>query len=212
MRLLSLLIALFFIFQFTNSGYSIDASEIINKVKKKYETVESFSAEFQQSFKWKLAGETQQQEGKIFLKNFDKFRIETDNQLIVSDGKTLWTYSADNNQVLIDDLSNAEDILLPRQLFLKFSEEYNPVLLGEEKYNDADCYALRLVAKNEEVFIKEMKIWIQKDSWLTLKIEHIDINENVTIYTLNNILINKKVDDKYFTYQIPPNVEVIDMR
>ena len=212
MRLRCFFVMIFYFMGFIKWGYCIDASEIIKKAKQKYESIESFSAEFKQIFKWKLAGETQQHNGKILLKELNKFRIETDNQFIISDGNTLWTYSKINNQVIIDNIKNAEEIVLPREIFLKFSQQYNPVLLRRENFNESECYVIHLIAKNENVFIREMKIWIDKNTWFTLKIEHKDINENVTIYVLGNIQINKKIDDKKFMYQPLNNVEIIDMR
>lgn len=212
MRVLFSFVFLIYFSGFIKGGYCIDGSEIIKRVKQKYNTIESFSADFKQIFHWKLVGEAQENNGKIFLKNVDKFRIETNGQLIISDGTTLWTYSKINNQVIIDNMESSEEVMLPREIFLKFSKDYRPLLLGSERLTDADCYIVHLIANSENLFIKEMKVWIDKKNWLTLKIEHVDINENTTIYELSNILINKKIDKQKFTYKIPSNVEIIDMR
>jgi len=205
------IIVLNFLF-FVDTAVCIDAAEIIKNVKHKYEEIESFSADFKQVFKWKLAAETQEHQGKIILQGADKFRIETSDQLIISDGTTIWTYSKINNQVIIDAIGKANDVILPREIFLKFSKEYNEKLQGEERITNSDCYIVHLIAKNEDIFIKEMKIWIDKKAWLTLKIEHIDINNNLTVYSLDNIITNKKIAAEEFVYKIPPGIEVIDMR
>ena len=168
--------------------------------------------DFTQQFNWKLAGQTQEQKGTIILKDKDKFRVATDDQVIVSDGTTLWTYSRIHNQVIIDNLQNSEDVILPREIFLKFSQKYNPQLLGEARVLESDCYHLRLNAKTEDVFIREIKIWVDKKSWITIKIEQKDINENLTTYTLENIIINPSIPDHKFTYKIPQDAEVINMR
>ena len=212
MRFFSFCIILIYLLSFENTGYSIDAPEIIKKVKQKYDSIESFSADFKQIFKWKLAGETQENAGKVFLKGKDKFRIETEEQLIVSDGNTLWSYSKINNQVIIDNMKNADEVVLPREIFLKYSQKYRPSLLRKEKLNIFECYVLHLVSKTEDVLIKEMKIWVNTKNWITLKIEQVDINQNVTIYILNNIITNKKIDSSKFIYNVPQNVEIIDMR
>ncbi len=195
-----------------NNTWAVDAEDIINKVKKKYDDIESLTADFTQSFKWKLAGETQEQGGKIFIKGTDKFRVETEGQIVVSDGQSLWTFSKSNNQVIIDNVSNAEEVILPREIFLKFSKNYNPKYLHEEKYNNTICHVVDLVAKTDNQFIREMKIWINKDNWLTQKVQHIDINGNMTTYSLYSINVNQNLKDSVFSLQIPDNVEVVDMR
>ena len=197
---------------FVTVSYAIDGDEIIKKTKKKFNSTENFSANFIYKFKWKLADQSNEYYGKIYLKHENKFRIETDDQLIVSDSKTLWTYSKLNNQVIIDNLENAEGNLLPSEMFLKFSNEYKNILKKEEKIDDSDCYLVLLTAKDKNIFIKEMKVWIDKKTWLTKKIEHVDINENITGYTLKNILINSKLDNNLFKFKNKNNIEVIDMR
>ncbi len=195
-----------------NAALCIDAEEIIRDVRQKYDGIKSFSADFVQSFNWKLAGQSQEQKGKIILKDFDKFRIETEDQLIVSDGTTLWTYSRIHGQVIIDRIENAEEVILPRDLFLKFSQKYIPTLAGEEKIRNMDCQVVRMTAKSGDVYIKEMKIWVDKKSLLTTKIEQKDINDNLTTYVLENMVINQPLDPETFHYVVPKDVEVIDMR
>jgi len=212
MKHLSIIMMLSFMFFDSRVLFSIDAPEIVNKVKETYESTKNFSADFKQQFKWKLAGETQENVGKILLKDNDKFRIETEDQVIVSDGATLWTFSKMNNQVIIDNLSNADEVVLPREIFLRFSKKYKPLLLGKETLNNTECYVIQLIAESEDVFIKEMKLWIDKTNWLTQKIEQVDINKNITIYSLTNINTDLQIEDKAFDYKIPPNVEIIDMR
>lgn len=208
----SIFIKVFILMIMINNTWAVDADDIIDKVKKKYDDIESLTANFTQSFKWKLAGETQEQDGKIFIKGKEKFRIETKEQIIVSDGLSLWTFSKSNNQVIIDNVDKAEEVILPREIFLQFSRNYNPKYVKEEKYNNTDCHVVNLIAKTDNQFIREMKVWVDKDKWLTQQVQHTDINGNMTTYSLSAIQVNQNLKDNVFSLQIPDNVEVIDMR
>jgi len=189
------------------------ANEIIKKVKKKYDDIKTFNAEFTQTFHWKLADNVHQQKGKIWLKGKEKFKIETEDQTIVANGKTIWTFSRFNNQVIIDKLEKSgEEIRLPKDIFFKYSEQYKPSYSGTEKIFDQDCHVLELQAKTEDIFIKYMKLWISTNMLLPLKIEQVDLNKNVNTYILENIQLNKPIDDAFFVYKIPESVEIIDMR
>lgn len=207
-----LFLNIFILLLLINNSWAIDAGKIIDNVKKKFDDIQNLTADFTQSFKWKLAGETQQQGGKIFIKGKDKFRIETEGQIVVSDGQSLWTFSKSNNQVIIDNVNKADEVVLPREIFLKFSENYKPKYVGEEKYNTMTCHVVDLIAKTDNQFIREMKIWVDKDNWLTQQVQHIDINGNMTTYSLSSIKVNQNLKDAVFSFQPPDNVEVIDMR
>jgi chaperone LolA len=189
------------------------ADEIIKKVKDKYDDLKTFHAEFAQASYWKLADNIHEQKGKIWLKGKDKFKIETDDQTVVSDGKTIWTYSQFNNQVIIDHVAKSgEDIRLPKDIFFKYSEDYNPIYLQDEKIDNQDCSVLELRAKTEDIFIKYMKIWINLKFFVPIKIEQVDINGNSNTYLLTNIQVNKAINDDLFIYKVTGAVEIIDMR
>ena len=144
----------------TLSLFALDnkADEIIRKVKAKYDDFKTFYAEFDQTSYWKLADNVQEGHGKIWLKDKDKFRIETQDQIIVSDGKTIWTFSQFNNQVIIHKVEKSgEEIRLPNDIFFKYSEDYIPVYLKDEKINNKDCFVLELRAKTKDIFINYMK-------------------------------------------------------
>jgi chaperone LolA len=189
------------------------AEEIIKKVKNEYDDLKTFYADFTQTSYWKLADNVHEQKGKIWLKGKDKFKIETDDQTVVSDGKTIWTYSKFNNQVIIDKVEKSgEEIRLPKDIFFKYSEDYNPIYIKDEKIDNQDCSVLELKAKTEDIFIKYMKIWINRKISIPVKIEQTDINNNSNNYLISNIEINKAIDDNFFVYKVPESVEIIDMR
>ena len=189
------------------------ADEIIKKVKDSYDDLKTFYADFNQNSYWKLADNAHEQKGKIWLKGKDKFKIETEDQTVVSDGKTIWTHSQFNNQVIIDNVEKSgEDVRLPKDIFFKYSEDYTPVFIQDEEIDNQDCSVVELRAKTEDIFIKYMKIWINLKLSVPIKIEQVDINGNSTSYLLSNIQVNDIINDDLFIYNVPDSVEIIDMR
>ncbi|MCD4664383.1 MAG: outer membrane lipoprotein-sorting protein, partial [Bacteroidales bacterium] len=150
--------------------------------------------------------------GVIWLEGKEKFKIQTEDQLIITNGKAIWTYSKANNQVIVDKVKNAEDINLPRDILLNFSDQYKAHYIKEEKVDNQDCHVLGFTAKTDDKFINQMKIWIDSKKTLVIKIEQIDLNENVNTYLLSNIEFDLSLPAKFFSYKIPESVEVIDMR
>lgn len=193
-------------------AHADEAGDIIKKVREKYNNLNSLKADFEQIFSWELAGETQEVSGKIYLKSGNKYRIETEDQLIVTNGKTVWTYSETNNQVVIDLLNKSPENPLPKDLLFEYSEEYIPHLVGTATIDKRKVYVLNLVPRDKDAFIKSMKIWVDTSDWFTRKIEQVDINDNINTYHVSNIEENIDLNDSLFNFKTPKDAEVVDLR
>jgi outer membrane lipoprotein carrier protein len=193
-------------------AFGQSAQEIVKHVEEKYRSIQTFSAEFTETFTWKLAKESRTTKGRFFIKKPDKFRLASEKQTISSDGKIVWRYAPQDSQVFVTDAESDPDFPLLKNLLFDYVENYSHILLGEEKLGDTSTYRLKLIPKKEDAYISEMQVWIDKKEWLTRKVIYTDIHDNATTYLLANIQINKKIDDKTFIFTIPQDVEVIDTR
>lgn len=205
------LLATFFLFvsvAFTQEK----AEDIVAKIRQAYEKLESLKGDFEQQYTWSLAGETQTLNGTLYLKKGDRYRVETPNQLIVTDGKTVWTYALDKKQVLVDRLEKSKDNPLPRDLMLKYTRDFKPRLLRSEKIGAVDCYVITLTPRDENAFVQAVTAWIDKTTWLALRIEQTDLNDNKTVYLFKNPQRNVPLADGLFSLKIPEDAEVVDMR
>jgi len=188
------------------------ASDIVKRVEKKYHSLKTFSAEFEETFTWTLAKESRTSRGRFFIRKPDRFRLETERQVISSDGKTVWRYAPLDSQAFVTDAESDPDFPLLKDLLFDYVENYSHVLLGEERRDGADCYRLKLLPKEEDSFITEMHVWIDRNEWVTKRVVYTDIQENVTTYVLSEVKVNAKIDDDIFVFYIPEGIEVIDTR
>jgi len=168
--------------------------------------------DFTQTFHWKLVGETEVFEGTLIIAQGDRFHLTTGEQIIISDGKTLWTHDIPSRQVIVEDLQKTEDTLLPKELLFKYSREYVPTLKGKKTLKGRTCYVLELKPKTGDAFIQKMTVWVDAKEWITRKIVYQDINGNETTYEINSIRFNPPIKKNLFRFEPPAGVEVIDMR
>ena len=189
-----------------------DASVILSKLEKKYDSIRDASVEFTQNVRFGVTQTEQTFSGKLFMKKGNKYRIELEQQTIVTDGKSVWTYSKLNNQVLIDTYKDDPKSFSPDKVLTNVPDNYNATLLGKEKIQKYETVILKLVPKLEKSNIKWMKIWVDQDEWLMRKIQIQDISDNLTTYSVDSIRLNAALSDSQFQFQAPPNVEVIDLR
>lgn len=189
-----------------------NANKILEKVRATYDALESLSADFEKEYTWALAGETQALSGKLYLKKGDRYRIETESQTIVTDGKTVWTYSPQKAQVFVDQMEKSKENPLPRDLLIKYTSDFKAKYLRSDKLGEVDCHVLLLTAREEDSFAQSVIVWVDKKTFVALQIEQRDLNDNVTVYRLQNLVLNNKLADQLFTFAIPHDAEVIDLR
>lgn len=190
---------------------SITAKEIIEKVQAKYEKMDDVMLGFTQSVKFKVSKTEQQTSGTLYFKKKRKYRIETDQHTIVTDGKTSWSYSLQNKQVIVDTYKEDKHSLSPEHLLVSYPQDYYSSLIGEEKVGSEATYLLKLTPREDNSFATKMKIWINK-GWIIKKIETTDISGVITTYTIKDIQINKGIADGKFEFKPPQGVDIIDLR
>jgi len=190
-----------------------DVTEIVQEIQEKYEDLDNLSAEFVQIEQFKLTGSRNETRGKLFIKEGVKYRLETEDQSIATDGKTVWTYNKLNNQVLIDRVKEGDGSLLPRDLLFKYPRDYFASLLDEVEIEGEDYYILKLDPKEGIYgFVKTMKIWVNQDSYIISKIEYTDFNDNVSTFEVNKVNTEQNLPDGLFKLQIKEGMEVVDLR
>ena len=192
---------------------SQDVEDIIEEVQDTYEDMDNFTASFKRVESFKLTGTVSETAGKVWIKDGTKYRFESDEQKVITDGKTVWSYNAINNQVIVDRVRTESGALLPRDMLFKYPKEYFSTLLRTEKQGGKDIFVIKLTPKGKVTgVVKSMKIWVQDDNWLIKKIEITDLNNNSTKFEISNIDISTKLSDDLFSYKDIPGVRVIDMR
>ncbi|MBI4530156.1 MAG: outer membrane lipoprotein chaperone LolA [Candidatus Latescibacteria bacterium] len=206
------LFALIIVICHVHRAEAITGDEIIIRAQKAFEKATALSASFQQTFTWKLAGRRQQSNGTILIKKPGMLRLETDQQIIVSDGMTSWTYSPEHHQVIIAPYRESDATFSPKAFLLEYSVNYQTDYIGEESVKRRPCYVVKLTAKGEEEDITEIKAWVDKRQWVTRKVEYTDVSGNVSSYIISRVKINPKFEPSTFRFDIPKGAEVVDMR
>jgi len=188
-------------------------SEIIEEIQDVYDNIEYFSAEFVQKEKFTLTESVNETAGKIFIKNGTEYKLETDDHIIITDGKSVWSYSIHSNQVVIDFVKEGDASVLPRDMLFKYPQNYYSTLLNTEKINNDKYYVLKMVPKEDtQGYIKSMKIWVNSNTYLINKLEYVDLNENTSSFEINKLDVKTKLPDDMFEFITPQGAEIIDMR
>ncbi len=194
-----------------NALPDITASEIIENVQDRYEDIDDAVITFTQTVRFKVSRVEQSYSGKMYFKKKNKFRIETDERVLVTDGVTSWSYTPRNKQVVIDNYEEEKNSLSPQRLLFSLPKDYYAAYIGERKLGPVETYVLKFTPKQSSSFAKSIKVWINHD-WLIRQVEVVDINGTTTTYFIKRITLDQGIKDSRFSFAIPRGVEVIDLR
>jgi chaperone LolA len=198
-----------FLMIFVSSSYAQDAQEIIKNVQSKYNSIKDAQATFSQYVKYS-SGSSQSSSGTIYIQKENKYRIESKNEVIVTDGVTSWSYSKKKKQVIIDNYKNDGNTFSPNKFLFNYPENFYSDLDGTETIAGSECYLLKLSPRHKGS-VKSAKIWVDKDENLIRKIT-INSSESSTTYTLKKITLDAGLNSSKFSFSPPEGVEVIDLR
>ena len=188
------------------------AKDILDKVSDRYDAIKDGELRFTQKTGFAVAQMEQEVSGTLVFKKTNKYRVEYEGQVIVTDGKTVWSYSPSTNQVLVDNFKLNERSLTPERILGEAPDNYAPTLLGREKIGTIETIVLKLTPPEGSGMVKSMKIWVQDGEWLIRKAELLDIHGKKTTYQVHSIKTNTGVPDARFTFQAPAGAETVDLR
>lgn len=190
----------------------VTAREITERLQKKYDTMQDATVKFRQQVKFGFSKLEQTAEGTLTMKRPNKYRVELEHQTIVTDGFVVWSYSPVNKQVLIDRYKENQNSLSPDKFLLNLPAQYYATLLGKEKVENVETYALKLVPKDDQSFVKSVKMWVEDGTWVVRKVQIVDVNDTETVYTIKELKLNTRVSDTLFSFTPPAGTEVVDLR
>ena len=188
------------------------AEDIVARLQKKYDAIRDASVTFDQSTVFGVSNAEQSVTGKLFMKKGNKYRIETESQTTVTDGKSVWSYAKVNKQVLIDKYKEDPKSFSPDKILVNVPDNYTSIVLGKEKVGGTESTIVKLSPKTGKPNVKWMKFWVDTDNWLMRKVQILDISDNLTSYSISDTRLNPGIADSVFRFEVPPGVEVIDLR
>ena len=186
-------------------------------MKQRFEGLVALSGTFRRTFDWRLTGKKQTLSGRMVLRKPDRFRFDSESQVLMADGITIWNYVRDNNQVVVNRYQPPEQDRSPEGLLfnLLFRSDYAGDYAlsggGIKKLSGRTCLLAVLTARSEKAYISSVRLWIRSDTWLPAGVEYADFNGDLTTYLLSDLKVHRDIPDSTFRFAPPPGVEVVDL-
>jgi outer membrane lipoprotein-sorting protein len=192
-----------------------EAKRILDKLSEKTKSHKVISTNFKVTFKSVKDNIENTSEGTIVIKG-DKYRLNFMSTEAFFDGKTLWNYLPEVNEVNITEPEpDDEDIFNnPKRLFTIYEDDYKYQLIGNATEDHNDYAIIDLYPKDIDQDYSRIRLQINTSKYfLTSATVFGKDGSNYTI-VIDNFKTDEKFEDDYFIFDKTnyPEVEVIDMR
>ncbi len=189
---------------------ALDVDHILARVKAKYDSISTMQGRFSQITSVKGVGESARFEGRFYLKRPDLLRLEIltpESQLFVYDGKNLWTYIKGINTVYKTEFTNQTPFFSPFTILKDYKERYRVDSLPEE---EGGLVWIKLIPKTPEPLPIPISLGIDLRTYYIKGLGAVDPAGNRQSFKLSNVIYNKKLSPKLFSFTPPEGAEVIE--
>jgi len=188
------------------------ASALLDEVSAKTKSYRSLKVDFSYSMENKQAKINEEKKGTLYLSG-DKYRLTIANQIVICDGKTIWTYIEESNEVQVSSLDNKDDALAPSKLLSSYNTNYKSKIIKDKNQTDPNIESIELTPNTVKNFNKAV-ITVDKTKKQVKTFSLFDKSGNTFTYKISRYQPDLPVTTSDFTFDKTkfPGVEVIDMR
>lgn len=178
-----------------------------NDLKHKFKEGKIFHAEFSHRYIDSYTHDTTTSKGVIWVGK-ERYKVRTQDQSVVVDGKTSMVYDDNRNRVIISKYDPAEDDFAPSRILNGIDSTYTLQRQAKEEGN-GDTNIL-LTSDDPFATYKRVKITLNKAE-IPLRIEALDPADNLITTTFEGGSF-VSVRQGMFHLDYPEGAEIVDMR
>lgn len=195
----------FFIILFFIGTNSILAQNIFPQLKANFENQKVFIADFSHTYNDSYTKESLSSDGKIWVSS-NKYRLDSENQLLIVNGNTSKVYDRARNRVIISDYVEEDDDFAPSRMLNGVDSTYS---VSETSLKNGDT---KITLSTDDDFALYLTVEIIVDKNATPKsITAYDFSDNKIVTIFHNGMFSPK-NESLFIIEHPDNAEIVDTR
>jgi outer membrane lipoprotein-sorting protein len=147
--------------------------------------------------------------GKIKMKK-EKFRVELSDQLVICNGKKMWSYLIEDKECTESDY-DPNDGFSPDRIFSITQSNMKTKYDGIQTVNGAKAEKITMLANEKRSEYFKVETWIDASKLLPVQVKIWNRNGSVVTFQITNVDTNTQLADTEFTFNPKdyPGIEVI---
>jgi outer membrane lipoprotein-sorting protein len=188
------------------------ASDLLDQVSAKTKGYKSIKADFSYKMQNTKAKINEEKQGTLLLSG-DKYKMQASGQTVICDGKTIWTFMPETNEVQINSLEAKDEALTPSKLLSNYNSNYKSKIISDKNNNDPNVTTLELIPNTAKNYTRAV-LGVEKNKLQVKYFILYDKNGNVFTYTITRFQTDVPFTATDFSFDPKkvPGIEVIDMR
>lgn len=198
----SIITGILLLFAVTVSNAQNNAHQQIQSLVKNLRDHKNIEMTFNYQYVIPTESNAEVKEGKAYLQG-EAYKIIMDEQHTISDGKTIWTYLADDEEVMVSNASDGTDNT-PLKLLTTLDKDYKATAINKDK----------IELNNPKGDFKKIVVTVESKN-NTLKSAEIFADDgSKMVITFLDMKFDQTWKDGFFTFdeKAYPEAEIIDMR
>ena len=195
-------------FQLISFGQDDKANDILKQLSENTRSYETMDVDFDFNFVNLSQDINEAQKGNIKIHK-NKFRLDLNQQLIISDDSTQWIFLKESNELQIMEYDSEDDMLSPNKLFTIYENGYKSNYVETTESNH--IIDLFPIESNE---FKNIQIQVDINKIQLKKIILFDKNGGSFSYVITRFETNNDLASELFKFNVEDynDVEIIDLR
>lgn len=211
MKTLVFFLGIFYVHLIFSQVVDKKAEAILEVVSQKMKSYNSLKIDFTYIMENTSEKILEKKIGNILIEG-DKYRVTIDNQIVICDGKTIWTYLKDANEVQINEV-DPNDETTPNKMLTSYNKNYRPKLIKETAKSGKTIQVIDLTPNKTQSFYK-IRLEIDKQTSTISSSTIYDKNGTTYSYIVEKLEENPKIPASRFVFNPKdyPGIIVTDMR
>lgn len=190
------------------------ANKLADAIQKRYDSLSSFQADFQQELTNAASGSVEKRSGRIWFKLPNQVRWDTqkpEKELLVVGQHVVWDYFEVDKVVMkyrANQVFNAKTKSILR--FLSGKANLKEDFKIEEQGVEDGLTKLRLIPKEPEPTMVLAYLWVDAKAAMVARVLIVDFYGNGNQVNLSGLVLDKRVDARMFDFTPPAGVQVRD--
>ncbi len=192
-----------------------EAKKILDQVTEKTKNYTTIQTKFVLTIENRREDKKSSTTGLLKIKG-EKYYMESFGTKVFFDGKTLWSYAQDLNEVTINepDTASGDFVENPAMIFDFYNRDFKYRLVGETKTDAGWMYEIDLFPISLEQPYSRFKLYVKRDTYELSMVKA--IGKDGVDYTANlkDTKYNEVIGDDVFIFKPEKykGVEIIDLR
>ena len=189
------------------------STAILKSVSAKYKSYKSLSASFKLSRVDQKTKASENFSGTILL-NGPKFQFVLNNQTVMSDGASTWTFLKESNEVQISESKAVEGAISPTNIFTMYEKGFKTKYIGDKKEKSGTVQQIELKPDDTKKNYFKILLHIDKAGQFVKEAKIYETSGAILTYSIVKFTPNSPVNDNMFVFDAKkyPGVDVIDLR